>query len=202
MLYDDSKNIILQNIFHNFEQQEILKNINYQFFKQKYLLIGPSGIGKTTLLNIISKNIIANHGKVISTATTNIIFQDFKLLEDFTIAENIQISLDIARLKNPYQHIAALLNIEHILHKYPNEISGGEQQRAAIARSLAIGGDIIIADEPTGNLDEQNTQNIINIFLMLHEKLKIGFIVSTHNTIWNSFPDIKLTIKNGSLMQC
>lgn len=198
-MINESKNIILKNIHQYFKDNKILENITYTFCKKKYLLVGPSGIGKTTLLNIISENIEPTEGTVIKNATIGIIFQDFKLLEDFTIEENIKISMTIAKQNNEYQHIIDLLKINHILNKHPNEISGGEQQRAAIARTLAIGADIIIADEPTGQLDDQNTMNIMNIFNLIHSELDIGFIVSSHDTRWSDFCNIKLTIDNKKL---
>lgn len=194
--------IKLENISHKFDNTLILNKINFSFDKKKYLIIGPSGIGKTTLLNIINKNLQPTNGNVTSKLRTEMIFQDFKLLEDFTIKENIDIALQINKIENEYLNIIELLGIKNILNKFPKEISGGEKQRAAIARALALDAKIIIADEPTSNLDQNNAKNILEVFENIHNTLNIGFIISSHDVLWETFAQTKLTIKNGELIPC
>lgn len=170
---------------------------------EKIGLIGPSGSGKTTLLNIIglldtpdSGEILINNKDCLSLSNeqkTNFrkknigyIFQNNQLLEDFTVQENIALplilngntkdySLDIAK---KYLEILGLEDREKFK---PGTLSGGEQQRVAIARALIKKPVIIVADEPTGSLDEENTEKVMKIIMNLTEELDIALLIATHN---------------------
>ncbi|WP_342262019.1 ABC transporter ATP-binding protein [Alphaproteobacteria bacterium endosymbiont of Tiliacea citrago] len=191
--------INLTSVSHNFGNNNVLRGVSYKFEKNKYLVVGPSGVGKTTLLNIVGSIIKPSYGKVESNYKVGMIFQDFKLLNDFTVKENIELPLQINNLSTKYTEIINLLGIQHLINHYPDEISGGEKQRVAVARALASGAEFIIADEPTGNLDLENTKKILAIFEHIHKKFNIGFLVSSHDSIWENFCNIKLSIEDGVL---
>jgi putative ABC transport system ATP-binding protein len=193
----------LINISHRYEKglenSWILENINYEFGKKKYVLIGQSGIGKTTLLNIAGSIIKPTVGEIESNFNLGFIFQSLNLLSDFSLRENIELPGKINSQETKYSELAKLTNIENILDKFPNEVSGGQKQRAAITRALASGANFIIADEPTANLDKANAKLIIDLFALIHERLGIGCLISTHDTTWLDIADEKLEIQNRQL---
>ena len=168
-------------------------------------IIGPSGFGKTTLLNLISGIFVPQRGLVevkdkqvnkLSDAErrsfrlTNIgfVFQDFKLLEYLKVVDNILLPFRInkaltinATVKKKAKDLAALLGIENKLNKFPNKLSQGERQRVAICRALLNDPSIILADEPTGNLDPENKEKIMNILFEYVEEKGSLLITVTHD---------------------
>ena len=190
----------LNNIYHKYGNEKwILKNLSYTFDAQRYILLGPSGIGKSTLLHIATKIVKPISGYVVSNYKIANIFQSLNLLNDFTLKENIELAGKIKGIKSCYSQIVEMTQITHILDKYPNQVSGGEKQRAAIARALSVDANFILADEPTGNLDPENAAIIRNIFNLINSELKIGFIVSTHDYAWLDVGNRKLEILDGAL---
>lgn len=190
----------LNNIYHRYGKENwILKNLTYSFQAKKYILLGPSGIGKSTLLHIASGIIKPVSGYVISNYSIVNIFQSLNLLNDFTLRENIELAAKIRGKKALYSQIVEMTKISHILDKFPNQVSGGEKQRAAIARALSLEANFILADEPTGNLDPENASIIREIFNLIHAELGIGFIISTHDYAWLNIGNEKIEIKDGSL---
>lgn len=193
----------LKNISHKYENSPwIFSELDFQFENKKYVIIGPSGIGKSTLLHIINGLIQPIGGRIDSQYKTTMIFQSLNLLTDFTVRENIELALRINNLKLEYDELVSILGIENILDKFPNEISGGQKQRAAIARALSIGANFILADEPTGNLDAENACMIRELFKLIYDKLNIGFIISTHDHKWLEIADVQLQIVQGKLCKC
>lgn len=196
----------LDNVSYRYDDAEeddfVLKNINYKFELGKtYAIKGRSGSGKTTLLSLISglekctegtvfyKDKDLNYMDLDHYRNTNIgiIFQSFNLLPHLTGIENIILSMDISKVKceNKKEKAIQLLN-KVGLSKETGErrilkLSGGEQQRVAIARSLSYNPDIIIADEPTGNLDADTENEIMNIFHYLAKKENKCIIIVTHS---------------------
>jgi len=203
------------------EKIKVLNKINFKFKKGKiYSLIGPSGSGKSTLLNLLSlidrptsgnikidkDNINFDNVSKIDQVRANkigIIYQDKNLLSDFTALENVY----IARLAVDHDKIKAINDSKKIIKKvglinrinhYPSELSGGEAQRIAISRSLINSPEIILADEPTGNLDHKNAKEIFRILFKLKSKERI-IIFATHNRYFANMADCKIQIIDGKM---
>ena len=200
---------------------KIFDNINLKIKNGDLIaLVGPSGSGKSTFLNIISfldkyssgsilfqgKNIKSfneSQKNEIRKSNISMIFQDNNLLSDFTVLENVAMPLIIKNesIKNSYKkakEILSIVKLQHRLDHFPDELSGGEQQRVAIARSLISETDLILADEPTGNLDYTTSQEIFSYFIKL-KKLKKTIIFATHNRELANRADYKLFISNGDI---
>jgi len=212
---------INKNFQHRDGLVEIFKNVNLNIKKGDLVaLVGPSGSGKSTLLNMISLidvptsgQIIFNNKDVKNLSDTekddirkkhiSMIFQDNNLLTDFTALENVLMPLIIREEKiklsqKKAEKILASFNLKNRKNHYPDELSGGEQQRVAIARALISETDLILADEPTGNLDHKTSIEIFSYFLKL-KKLNKTIIYATHNRDLANKADYKLSISNGNI---
>lgn len=189
----------LQNICFSYGRTPVLQNISYDFEKGKmYCIIGKSGAGKTTLLSLLSglaspsSGTILYDGKDVTkidkykfrSKYIGVIFQSFNLITKFTAAENVILSMDIANVKSVKKNARAmeLLNSVGLDEDEANrrvlKLSGGQQQRVAIARALSYDPDIILADEPTGNLDSETQNEIMEIFRELTNQGKCVILVS------------------------
>ena len=200
---------------------EVLKNINFIFEPGKiYSLIGPSGSGKSTLLNLISLIDKPSNGFIklnkikiddndidqrdnIRSKKIGIIYQDKNLLSDFTTLENVymaRLSVDDNKKKavSDAKNIIKKVGLGKRLSHLPSELSGGESQRIAISRALINSPDIILADEPTGNLDHKNASDIFNLLFSLKNKKRI-IIFATHNRYFADMSDCKLSLINGKI---
>ena len=198
----------------------VLKEISATIHDGEFVAImGPSGSGKTTLLNVISGFISADGGNVILdgqdilTGEENelaeirqhklgFVFQDFMLLNGLTIRENIFLPQIIAgKPKSQMEHnthnLLAVFGIEEIAEKYPAEVSGGQKQRASIARALSNNPSIILADEPTGNLDSKSSTAVIEAFLNAKEKIGATIFLVTHDAFAASYADKVIALKDG-----
>ena len=215
----------IKKINKNFQHRngliEIFKNVTLNVKKGDLVaLVGPSGSGKSTLLNIISlvdkptsgqilfndkdiKNLNEESKNDIRKKNISMIFQDNNLLTDFTALENVLMPLIIRdeKIKLSQKKAVKILkdfNLKSRQNHYPDELSGGEQQRVAIARALISETDLILADEPTGNLDYKTSQEIFSYFLKL-KKLNKTIIFATHNRDLANKADYKLSISNGNI---
>ncbi|MCF2681992.1 ABC transporter ATP-binding protein [Faecalicatena contorta] len=198
----------------------VLKGITSTIADGEFVAVmGPSGSGKTTLLNVISGFISADGGKVmldgkdILTGEENelaeirqhklgFVFQDFMLLNGLTIRENIFLPQIIAgkaknRMEQNTQRLLSIFGIEEIAEKYPAEVSGGQKQRASIARALSNNPSIILADEPTGNLDSKSSAAVIEAFLNAKEKIGATIFMVTHDAFSASYADRVIALKDG-----
>ena len=221
-----SNNILeIKKINKNFPHRngiiEIFKNVTLNIKKGDLVaLVGPSGSGKSTLLNMISlidtptsgqiifnnrdmKNLNEESKDGIRKKHISMIFQDNNLLTDFTALENVLLPLIIREEKvklsrKKAERILASFNLKSRQNHYPDELSGGEQQRVAIARVLISETDLILADEPTGNLDHKTSEEIFSYFLKL-KKLNKTIIFATHNRELANKADYKLSILNGNI---
>lgn len=201
---------------------EVLKGITLNVEERKItLIVGASGAGKSTLLHILSGlaypdsgevkikgvNIFKmNDDKLSSFRNKNIgfVFQFHHLLPEFDALENIAIPMMIngTSLKESLQRAETLLELVGLkerMHHKPSELSGGEQQRVAVARALANNPSIIFADEPTGNLDSQNSNTIHNLFIELNKNLGVTFLIVTHNPELIKLGDYVYEIRDGMI---
>ena len=209
-----SKNFINNKVVVN-----VLNNLNLNLETGKIIaLVGPSGSGKSTLLHLLAlldkpsngkitilgeptQNISENKRNQLIRNHISIIFQNNNLLLDFTAVENVAMPL-IIRNKNYNSSIKEAesylrkVNLGHRLNHFPSDLSGGEQQRVAIARSLISDTKIILADEPTGNLDNKNSSEVLSYFLKLKQKNKI-VLIATHNREITKKADYTLSIRDG-----
>ena len=212
----------LKKIFsHQNGKVEVLKNLNFSIKKGDLIaLTGPSGSGKSTLLHLIALLEKPSSGKIffldknindlneneinkIRKFNISLIFQNNNLISDLNVIENVMLPLLIRQenYKKSYEKskkILSLVNLSKRLNFYPSDLSGGEQQRVAIARSLIAETDLILADEPTGNLDYQTSKEIFDYFIRL-KKMKKTILFATHNRELANKADYKLSISNGNI---
>lgn len=202
-------------------QVTALKNIDFTVEKGEYTAImGESGSGKTTLLNTIAlldqptegkillkgKDLASMKDKEIASFRRNhlgYVFQDFNLLDTFTLEDNIMLPLVLAgeeyqNMRNKMIPIAETLSIDHLLEKYPYEVSGGEKQRAAVARAMITNPDLILADEPTGALDSHSTDELLKYFSKINDRGQTLLMV-THSVKAASFAKRILFIQDGKI---
>jgi putative ABC transport system ATP-binding protein len=200
---------------------QVLKDINISIPKAQFAVIsGQSGSGKTTLLNIISGIDRATAGDVTVAGESltdkdedsisdfrcshiGFVFQAYNLVSTLTVAENVAFPMEWTR--KPTQEIETrvidlikLVGLEHRLKHFPSQLSGGEQQRIAFARALANDPELILADEPTGNLDTKNAQNILEVLQLLKSQGKT-VVVSTHDKEIRRLADQVIYLKDGKL---
>ena len=189
----------LQNISFSYDKTPVLKDISYEFEKGKmYCIMGKSGAGKTTLLSLLSGLASPSAGEILYDGKSiakidkytfrskyiGVVFQSFNLITKFTAVENVVLSMDVAgyKTKNKKQRAIELLKSVGLDEDEANrrvlKLSGGQQQRVAIARALSYDPDIILADEPTGNLDGETQNEIMQIFRGLAEQGKCVILVS------------------------
>ena len=215
--------IQINNLSKHFENGNskitVLKNVNLKIETGKVVaIVGPSGSGKSTFLHLMSLLDTPSKGKIIISGKSiselnedeknkmvreniSIIFQNNNLLSDFTALENVALPLIIRETNyktsiKKAEKFLKKVNLGHRLNHFPSDLSGGEQQRVAIARALIAETKIILADEPTGNLDNKNSNDIFSYFLKLREKNKI-ILIATHNRELAKKADYTLTISDG-----
>ncbi len=198
-----------------------LKNIDLGFQLGKiYSLVGPSGSGKSTLLNLISLIDSPSSGKIfidnknimfenrdandsLRASTIGIIYQNYNLLSDFTAVENVSLAaLALKKTKKTAridaENILSKLGLSKRMDHFPSQLSGGENQRVAIARALINKPKIILADEPTGNLDIKSAKNVFKILLNLKKTNRL-IIFATHNREFAKMSDCKIEMIDGNI---
>ncbi|MBD7945034.1 ABC transporter ATP-binding protein [Psychrobacillus sp. Sa2BUA9] len=202
--------------------QEVLKGIDLEVQEGEFVgIMGPSGSGKTTLLNVLASIDQATEG-VIEIAGNNLrrmkekqlsnfrreqlgfIFQDYNLLDTLTVKENILLPLSISKVtkkeaEDRFQEIIRTLGIEDIIHKYPNEISGGQKQRTSAGRALIGNPTIVFADEPTGALDSKAASALLTNMEKINKDKKVTIMMVTHDPVAASFCSRVLFLKDGQL---
>ena len=215
--------IIVENIEKDFGDVKVLKGVDLKVYKGEVIsIVGPSGAGKTTLLQIMGTlsrpskgNIYINNVPVHELSDKNMakfrnqnigfVFQFHQLLPEFTAIENVIMPALIAgkdRKKSEEKAVEILdyLILSHRLKHKPSELSGGEQQRVAVARALINDPEILLADEPSGNLDSKSQKDLHNLFFSLRQKFGHTIIVVTHNDELAHMSDRMITIIDGKIV--
>jgi lipoprotein-releasing system ATP-binding protein len=214
--------IKVNHIEKNYGNLKVLKDIDLEIFESEVIAIcGASGAGKSTLLHIMGTLDKPNRGEVFFETTSifklndrelslfrnkniGFVFQFHHLLPEFTAVENVALPAMIAgeSKKNAIKKAQEMLQImqlpERFLHK-PAQLSGGEQQRVAVARALINNPKVVLADEPSGNLDTEHAQKLHQLFFELRDKLKKTFVIVTHNEELAKLSDRKIMIRDGKI---
>ena len=212
-----------KNIHKRYGSVEVLKGVDMEVQKGEIVsIVGPSGSGKSTLLHILGTLDMADSGTVVMNNTAidtlkgqelaafrnrhiGFVFQFHHLLPEFTALENVCIPGWLAGRKKKEVETAALgllnmLGLSHRVENKPNQLSGGEQQRVAVARALINKPDIIFADEPTGNLDSANANELHQLFFDLRRQFNQTFLIVTHNEELAGKSDRVLHMKDGKIV--
>lgn len=194
--------LTMENISFSYGNNEVFNELNLSIDEKEFVvLIGSSGAGKTTLMQMIYMNIFPDNGKVevagfnsddvkekeipFLRRTIGYIFQDFRLLQNKTVYENLEFVLRVTNTPNKLIskkifNVLSLVGLSHKTKNYPNELSGGEKQRIAIARAIINEPRLILADEPTGNLDPETSNEILEIIKKIHNR-GTAILFATHN---------------------
>jgi lipoprotein-releasing system ATP-binding protein len=215
-----------KNIHKFYGELEVLKGVDLSIKQGEIVaVVGPSGAGKTTLLQILGTldkpaaiagtQIKINRQNLLNLKDTELslfrnkhigfIFQFHQLLPEFTALENVCIPAYIARksrkeAEKRAKELLHFLGLENRVNHKPNELSGGEQQRVAVARALINNPNVIFADEPSGNLDSTAANNLHQLFFKLREKFNQTFVIVTHNEDLANMADRKLEMKDGKII--
>jgi lipoprotein-releasing system ATP-binding protein len=215
-----------KNIHKYYSDLHVLKGVDLNISKGEIVsIVGPSGAGKTTLLHILgtldhasgnSNELVINDTNIMSLKDKALakfrnehigfIFQFHQLLPEFTALENVCLPAFIkntpkAEAEKRAQELLDFLGLKDRSDHKPNELSGGEQQRVAVARALINNPDLIFADEPSGNLDTESAENLHNLFFKLRDEFGQTFVIVTHNEELANMADRKLTMVDGKILQ-
>ena len=218
--------IFCKNIHKKYGDVEVLKGVDVHIKKGEIVaIVGPSGAGKTTLLQILGtldKPLITENFELSLNAISlnalsdkelssfrnkhiGFIFQFHQLLPEFTALENVCIPAFIGKkskkeTEKKAKEILGFLGLSQRMNHKPNELSGGEQQRVAVARALINNPSVILADEPSGNLDSESAKNLHELFFKLRDKFGQTFVLVTHNEELAAMADRTLTMKDGKII--
>jgi cell division transport system ATP-binding protein len=211
--------LYFENVTKEYNGKKILNSVSINIEKGELVsIVGHSGAGKTSLIKLLLAEEKPTHGKVSFHSTEihtlkgkllndyrrkiGVVFQDFRLLPNRTAYENIAFAMEAAgksdkEIRSDVPHVLDLVDLKDKLHHFPHQMSGGEKQRVAIARAIVNRPDIIIADEPTGNLDPVNTYDIVQIFKKIND-LGTTVILTTHNKgVIDNLGKRVITMDNG-----
>ena len=212
--------IKVEKITKSFGELQVLKGIDLEVPAGKlYSIVGPSGAGKTTLLQIIGSLSIPDSGKVIISGQNisvmnerqladfrnrqiGFVFQFHYLLPEFSALENVCIPAFIAKIprkeaEEKAREYLSFLGLSHRLNHKPNELSGGERQRVSVARALINNPSVILADEPSGNLDTKNREDLHELFFTLRDRFKQTLVIVTHDESFAAQSDCIIRMKDG-----
>ncbi len=210
-----------KNVSKSFGAIEALKDVSFDIEEGEMVFVtGPSGAGKTTLLKLLIRQLKPSSGEVIFDGKdvskikkkdvpalrrkVGTVFQDFKLLDEKTIRENCNIALAIAKVASKewdarVEHVLELVGLSERADFFPSQLSGGEIQRAALARALVMNPKIIFADEPTGNLDWDTAEEVMKLLQKINKEGKTVIVTTHHKKIIHELGGRQLELKKGSL---
>ena len=211
----------LKNVSLNYDHRSILIDANFKLEQQEFVyLIGPTGVGKSSFLKLLYRDVVAQSGEVVVNGyqlkklklkkipelrrSMGIVFQDFQLLTDRTIFENVAFSLHVtgypnSKISTKVNELLTLVGLSHRFKQMPQDLSGGEQQRVVIARALANEPRLLLADEPTGNLDPDASKEIMDILLNIHKKGTAILMVTHDHSLVKKFPSRTVILKDGKV---
>ena len=215
--------IDLQNVSVSFDNQHVLDGINFSMKQSEFVyLVGQTGMGKSTLMRLMYFDLLPSLGKVRiasydSASITSrqiprirrrlgIVFQDFKLLEDRNVYDNVAFALFVtnaqrSEIKKKVLHVLADVGLSHKRYQMPHELSGGEQQRVVIARALVNEPVVLLADEPTGNLDPTSSAEIMELLTKINMR-GTAILMATHNyDLVKKYPARVVQLKEGKLFE-
>ena len=213
-----------KNIYKRYASLEVLRGVNLEINKGEVVaIVGPSGCGKSTLLHILGTLDKPDMGEIVINKTglgelsgnklaafrnkhIGFVFQFHHLLPEFTALENICIPGWLAgkgkkEVRDKAKHLLDMLGLIARMENKPNQMSGGEQQRVAVARALINNPDIVFADEPTGNLDSANAKELHQLFFDLRKQFNQTFLIVTHNEELSQLSDRTLHMKDGKIIE-
>lgn len=216
--------IVFDKVDKNYGLISALKDISFTIEQGEFVfIIGPSGAGKSTLLKLILTQIKPSNGQLTIDDVNlslgkkdeidkvrrqiGVIFQDYQLIIDKSVEENIALSLDIVsypkdKIPSKIDEVIKQVGLNSRRYLFPSQLSGGELQRAALARALAIEPKVILADEPTGNLDAENSWNLVKLLKDINEKSQTTIIMTTHNQeIVDSLNKRQIEIRDGQVVK-
>ena len=207
------------SIFQN--DNLILSEVNVDVKEGEFVyLIGPTGVGKSSILKLLYRDVIAQSGEVVVNGyqlnslkskkipelrrSMGIVFQDFQLLMDRNIFENVAFTLHVtgfpsSKIPAKVNELLALVGLSHRFKQMPQDLSGGEQQRVVIARALANEPRLLLADEPTGNLDPDASREIMDILLGIHKRGTAILMVTHDHSLVKKYPSRTVMLKDGKI---
>lgn len=211
-----------KNVSKSFGDIDALSDISFEVKEGEFVFIaGPSGAGKTTLLRLLLREILPSsgeiildgedivklHGRQIPNLRQNIgvVFQDFKVIPERTISENVEVALAVIKLppdewEARVNHVLELVGLDKRANLFPSQLSGGELQRVSMARALVVNPKIILADEPTGNLDWETADKIVELFEKIEKEGKTVIVATHHELIIDKMKKRTLKLKEGKLI--
>jgi ABC-type Fe3+/spermidine/putrescine transport system ATPase subunit len=206
----------IRNMNKSFDGKCVLKDLNFDLMEGEFLsILGPSGCGKTTLLRILigldraDSGQILKGGKDISNLPSSkrgmgIVFQNYALFPNMTVLQNVEYALTLRKETKKEARNIAMRTLEQVglmdqIHKYPNQLSGGQQQRVSIGRALMNEPAVVLADEPTGNLDSKNSQEIVELLKRSNRQYGQTLIIITHDENIALQADRIITIEDGKI---
>ena len=216
--------ITLKNVRKMYENgADALKGINLEVADGEFIfIVGPSGSGKSTLTKILTGEVCPTDGEVVVNGfdmnrirrsklhklrrTLGIIFQDFRLIENKTVYQNVEFVMRVLgakprKIKERVRYVLELVGLDHKMRCMPEELSGGEQQRVAIARALANNPKLIIADEPTGNIDPELSRELMALLVEINKKGTTVLVVTHEEELVNEFTNRVVVINSGRIVR-